>query len=123
MDKNYEEDNESQPFDEETEDINYEETITILGYQKVNICKPIGAKNAIVIEIDGNSIIAYGQDLGPRQGNPGWVYLPRSQDNKEYYYFALNYQKKYNIIFDILNPSAIEVNCKKKLRFVNLIIK
>jgi len=115
MEENYEEDNESESSDEETEIINYEETITMLGYQKINICKPTGVKNVIVIKIDGNSIVAYGQDLGPFPGTPGWVYLSRSKENKEYYYLAQNYLKKYSIIFDILKPSAIEVNCIGKL--------
>jgi hypothetical protein len=105
---------------EEFEDLWEDKMATMLGCQELRICKPTGVKVAIVIKIDGNSLIAYGPDLGPLPGAAGWVCLNRSKDDKEYYYLSLDYLKKYNIICDILEPQNINVKCIGKLALCNL---
>jgi hypothetical protein len=104
------EETESCMNDEESDNLWEDKMATMLGYQELKICKPTGVKVAIVIKIDGNFLVAYGPDLGPLPGTAGWVCLNRSKDDKEYYYLALNYLKKYNIIFGILEPQNIDVN-------------
>jgi hypothetical protein len=110
---------EIESYNENTDDLRQDKMATILGCQELKICKPTGIKVAIVIKIDGNSLVAFGPDLGPLPGTPGWVYLTRSKDDKEYYYLGLDYLKKYNIILDILEPQNIDANCIGKLALCN----
>jgi hypothetical protein len=111
------EDEETAPcMNDEESDCLWEDKMAImLGCQELKICKPTGVQVAIVIKIDGNSLVAYGPDLGPLPGMAGWVCLNRSKDDKEYYYLSLDYLKKYNIIWDILEPQNIDANCIGKL--------
>jgi len=86
-----------------------------LGFQELKICNPHGIKEAIVVKIDNDCLVAFGPDFGLMPGTAGWVHLAGSKDGTEYIFRSQNELKKYNVIYNILEPKNIDENCINKL--------